>query len=84
VSRVVVYTTGWCGYCIRAKSLLEQRGIVYLEVSLEDDPAFRETVYDLGKQSTVPLVMIDGDPIGGYDELAALDRSGALAARLAA
>ena len=64
--------------------LLEQRGITFREVSLEDDPAFRETIYELGQQWTVPLVVIDGDPIGGYQELAALDRSGQLAERLAA
>ena len=46
--------------------------------------AFRQTVWDLGRQWTVPLVVIDGDPVGGYQELAALDRSGLLAERLAA
>jgi glutaredoxin 3 len=80
----VLYTAGWCGFCVRAKNLLDQRGIVYFEVSLEDDPSFRQTIFDLGGQWTVPLVVIDGDPIGGYRELAALDRSGALADRLAA
>lgn len=82
--RVVLYTTDWCGFCVRAKVLLEQRGITFREVSLEDDSSFRETVYELGRQWTVPLIVIDGDPIGGYQELAALDRSGQLAARLAA
>lgn len=82
--RVVLYTTEWCGFCIRAKMLLEQRGITFREVSLADDPSFRETIYELGKQWTVPLIVIDDEPIGGYQELAALDRSGQLAARLAA
>lgn len=82
--RVVLYTTDWCGFCIRARHLLEQRGIPYREVPLDDDPSFRQTIYDLGGQWTVPLVVIDGDPVGGYQELAALDRSGALADRLAA
>ena len=66
------------------KALLDARGLAYDEVSLDDDPAFRQRVYDLGRQWTVPLVTIDGEPIGGYSELAALDRSGALAERLAA
>ena len=70
--------------CVRAKALLDARGLAYDEVSLDDDPAFRQRVYDLGRQWTVPLVTIDGEPIGGYDELAALDRSGLLAERLAA
>jgi glutaredoxin len=51
---------------------------------LDADPGFRQRVYDLGRRWTVPLVTIDGEPIGGYDELAALDRSGLLAERLAA
>ena len=54
VPRVVLYTTEWCGFCIRAKMLLEQRGITFREVSLADDPSFRETIYELGKQWTVP------------------------------
>ena len=82
--RILLYTTEWCGFCIRAKMLLDARGIAYDEVSLDDDPGFRQRVWDLGRQWTVPLVMIDDEPIGGYDELAALDRSGHLAERLAA
>ena len=81
---IVLYTTAWCGYCIRAKALLEALGLGYDEISLDDDPSFRQRVYDLGRQWTVPLVVIDGQPIGGYDELSALNRSGALAERSAA
>ena len=79
-----LYTTQWCGYCVRARMLLEARGLSFEEVSLDDDPAFRQRVYDLGRQWTVPLVTIDGEPVGGYDELVALDRSGRLAERFAA
>ena len=82
--RIVLYTTQWCGLCIRAKALLDARGLDFDEVSLDDDPAFRQRVCDLGRQWTVPLVLIDGEPVGGYQELAALDRSGLLAERLAA
>ncbi len=84
VPRVTLYTTGWCGYCSRAKHLLDRRGIAYREVSLDDDPAFRARVFDLGGRWTVPLVVIDGRVVGGYQELAALDRSGELETRLAA
>jgi glutaredoxin 3 len=84
VPRIRLYTTEWCGYCHRARALLEARGLSYEQVALDDDPAFRQKVYDLGRRWTVPLVMIDGAPIGGYEELAALDRSGALAQRMAA
>lgn len=82
--RIRVYTTGWCGYCFHAKALLDARGFAYDEISLDDDPAFRQRVFDLGGRWTVPLVTIDGEPIGGHQELAALDRSGGLAERLAA
>ena len=84
VPRIRLYTTEWCGYCVRAKVLLDARGLGYDEIPLDDDPAFRQTVYDLGNRWTVPLVMIDGEPIGGYEELAALDRSGILSERFAA
>jgi glutaredoxin 3 len=84
VPRIRLYTTQWCGYCLRAKALLDARGLRYEEVSLDDDPAFRQTVYDLGRRWTVPLVLIDGVPVGGYDELSALDRSGRLAEQLVA
>lgn len=82
--QIVLYTTAWCGYCIRARSLLDGLGLEYVNVPLDDDPRFRQRVFDLGHQWTVPLVVIDGDPIGGYDELAALNRSGALAEQFAA
>lgn len=81
---ITLYTTGWCGYCSRAKLLLERRGLPYREVSLDGDPAFRQRVFDLGGRWTVPLVVIGAEVVGGYDELAALDRSGALDRLLAA
>ncbi len=81
---IVLYTTAWCGYCIRAKALLDDLGLAYDDVSLDDDPGFRQRVYELSRQWTVPLVVIDGEPIGGYDELSALNRTGALAERFAA
>jgi glutaredoxin 3 len=84
VPRIRLYTTEWCGYCIRAKALLDARGLAYDEVPLDADPAFRQRVFDLGRRWTVPLVTIDDEPIGGYEELVLLDRSGRLAERLAA
>lgn len=81
---MTLYTTAWCGLCARARHLLEQRGVAYREVSLDDDPAFRQRVFELGGQWTVPLVVIGETALGGYRELAALDRSGELAGRLAA
>jgi glutaredoxin 3 len=78
MSRVQIYTTRWCGYCVRAKTLLDSRGVSYEEVGLDDDPAFRQTVYDLTGNWTVPQILIGGRPIGGYTELWRLDRDGLL------
>ena len=76
-----MYTTSWCGYCVRAKALLDQRAIPYEEIKLDDDdPAFRQKLHDLTGGWTVPQILIDGRPIGGYTELWRLDREGRLAA----
>jgi glutaredoxin 3 len=84
MARVRVYSTRWCGYCVRAKALLESRGIEYEEISLDDDPAFRQRLFDLTGGWTVPQILIDGRPIGGYTELWRLDRDGLLEDELAA
>jgi glutaredoxin 3 len=78
VERIRIYTTSWCGYCTRAKALLDARGLAYEEVELDDDPAFRQTLFDLTGGWTVPRVLVDGKPIGGYTELWQLDRTGRL------
>ena len=79
-----MYTTRWCGYCVRAKALLDGRGLEYEEISLDGDPAFRQRLLDLTGGWSVPQIVIDGEPIGGYTELWRLDRSGALQEKLAA
>jgi glutaredoxin 3 len=84
VARIRVYSTRWCGYCVRAKALLESRGIDYEEISLDDDPEFRQKLFDLTGGWTVPQILIDGRPIGGYTELWRLDREGCLDDELAA
>ncbi len=84
MARVRVYSTRWCGYCVRAKALLESRGIEYEEISLDDDPAFRQKLFDLTGGWTLPQILIDGRPIGGYTELWRLDRDGRLEDELAA
>ena len=82
--RIQIYTTRWCGFCVRAKTLLESRGLPYDEVSLGDDPAFRQTVYEATGGWTVPQIVVDDHPIGGYTELWRLDREGRLDDLLAA
>jgi glutaredoxin 3 len=79
-----MYTTRWCGYCVRAKTLLNGKGLEFEEIFLDEDPAFRQTLHDLTGGWTVPQILIDGKPIGGYTELWRLDREGRLDELLAA
>jgi glutaredoxin 3 len=78
MARIQMYTTAWCGYCIRAKALLEQRGLDFEEIRVDDDPGFRDKLEELTGGWTVPQIVIDGKPIGGFSELWQLDRSGDL------
>jgi glutaredoxin 3 len=82
--RIQMYTTRWCGYCVRAKMLLDGKKLAYEEIHLDDDERFRETLHELTGGWTVPQILIDGRPIGGYTELWRLDRAGVLDDLLAA
>jgi len=73
-----MYSTTWCGYCIRAKALLDRRGLEYEEIVMDDDPAFREKLLEMTGRWTVPQIFIDDLPIGGYTEHWCLDRDGKL------
>jgi glutaredoxin 3 len=79
---VKIYTTRLCGYCFAAKHLLSKRGIAYEEVDVTGDPVQRKWLVQATGRRTVPQIFIGGEPIGGYEELAALDRSGKLASML--
>ena len=79
-----MYTTKWCGYCVRAKALLDSRALEYEEVDLGEDPGFRARLNELTGGWTVPQIVIGGRPIGGYTELWRLDREGRLDELLAA
>jgi len=76
--QVTIYTTPFCGYCVRAKSLLQRRGIAYREIDVSRDPARRRWLATRTGQRTVPQIFIDDLSIGGCDELHALDRDGRL------
>ena len=78
-SEVVMYSTTWCGYCQRARGLLQRKGVEVREIKVDEDPSQREVmVQKSGGRRTVPQIFIDGRSIGGYEELAALARRGAL------
>ncbi len=80
MAKIDVYTTDYCPYCTRAKALLAKRGIAFDEIDVGGNTAKRQwLVAASGGRKTVPQIFINGVPVGGYDELAALDRSGDLA-----
>ncbi len=76
---VKIYTTTMCPYCVRAKRLLDHKGVSYDEIDVSSDLDLREKmIADSGGRRTVPQIFIAGKPIGGFDELYALDSSGEL------
>ena len=76
---VVMYSTNWCGYCQRARNLFERKGIAVRDIKLDDEPGQRPVMLErTGGLRTVPQIFIGELHVGGYDELAALDRSGEL------
>lgn len=81
---VTVYTTDHCSMCSSAKSLLSKRDIAYEEINLARDPDGRAKLADLTGMVTFPQIVIDGQPIGGFDQLLAADRAGRLNELLAA
>ena len=78
MARIEIYTTPFCGYCARAKGLLDQKGAAYEEMDVMMDEKKRSEMRERAKRTTVPQIFIDGQHIGGSDELAALDQSGKL------
>jgi glutaredoxin 3 len=81
---VIMYTTSVCPYCARAKALLNAKGVAFDERLVELSPEGRQFLVDLTGRQTVPQVLIDDAPVGGFDELSALNRSGELDRLLAA
>ena len=78
-SDVIVYSTGWCPYCVRAKALLERKGVPFREIRVDEDPAERETMLARSRgQRTVPQIFIGDRHVGGFDDLYALDKAGEL------
>ena len=78
MTRVKLYTTSSCPFCIRAKRLLEARGIPFEDIDVGNDDALREEIMQRTGRRTVPQIFIDERSIGGFEELAALDVAGKL------
>ena len=83
MARIEIYTTPWCGYCARAKALLEKKGVAFEETDVMEDSVKRGEMRERSKSTTVPQIFINGQHIGGSDELAALEQAGKLDALLA-
>lgn len=85
MANVEIYTRMMCGYCARAKRLLAMRGVEYKEIPIDGDQALRATMIDRANgRTTVPQIFINGEHIGGCDDLFELEQDGKLADLLAA
>ncbi|MGE5202103.1 MAG: glutaredoxin 3 [Acidobacteriota bacterium] len=83
MSRVEIYSTLFCPYCARAKSMLERKGVAYENIDIIEDTSKRdEMLARSGGRTSVPQIFIDGEHIGGFDDLYALDRAGKLDGKL--
>ena len=80
---VRIYTTNYCGFCMRAKELLSRKGVDYEEIDVTEDDAMRSKLVEMsGGQRTVPQIWIGDTHVGGYTDLARLDRDGQLESML--
>ena len=84
MAKVVMYTTQSCPYCVRAKALLRHKGVAFDEIDVSTDDVLREKMVEASGRRTVPQIFINDAPIGGFDELRALDEQGDLDRLLAA
>jgi len=85
MAEVELYTTPFCPYCTRARTLLGRKGVAFTDIDVTEEPARRaEMIRRAGGRTSLPQIFIDGEHIGGSDELLALDRTGELDAKLGA
>lgn len=79
MAEVIIYRTTYCGYCDMAKRLFQSIDVAFKEIDVTHDPEMRHKLVELtGGRRTVPQIFIDGVPVGGYTDVAALQRSGEL------
>lgn len=80
---VVMYTTAHCPYCVRARNLLDKKGVEYIDLRIDDNPALRpEMILKANGRTSVPQIFIDDFHVGGFDDMAELDVDGELDQRL--
>lgn len=79
MAKIEVYSTNYCPYCVRAKDLLQRKGLEFTEIDVTQDADMREKLIEMsGGQRTVPQIFINNKHIGGFDDLNALNKSGDL------
>ncbi|UVJ44332.1 glutaredoxin 3 [Pseudomonas sp. LS1212] len=78
MANVVVYSSDWCPYCVRAKALLESKGVAFEEIKVDGKPQVRAEMTSKAGRTSVPQIWIDSTHVGGCDDLYALERSGKL------
>jgi glutaredoxin 3 len=78
-SEVIVFTTDSCTYCISAKSMLATRGVAFEEINLAEDPQLQAELAEATGVTSFPQIVVDGEIIGGLNELRAADKDGTLA-----
>lgn len=79
---VILYTTRFCPYCVRARQLLDHKGVDYQDIAVDGEPELRREMMQLSGQRTVPQIWIGDRHVGGFDDLADLERHGQLDALL--
>lgn len=77
-AQVMMYATTFCPYCVRARGLLERKGVAWQEISVEGDRERFQEMTHRANRTTVPQIFIGDVHVGGYDDMAALDRAGKL------
>jgi len=75
---IEIYTKGYCPYCTMAKQMLKKKQVEYKEIAIDGDAQLREKMMQRAGRHTVPQIFINDQHVGGYDDLAALDRAGQL------
>jgi glutaredoxin 3 len=78
MSEVVMYSTGFCPYCVRARMLLERKGVPYTDIRVDLEPALRAEMIERSGRTSVPQIFIDGFHVGGCDDMYALEQHGRL------
>lgn len=83
MAEVEMYAADWCPFCQRAQSLLDKKGVEYRRIDVDEVEGAREEMMERGGGHTIPQIFIDDEPIGGSDELQALEEKGELDTLLA-